>query len=289
MNFSERMGYSEVKSLIQIESIDDELKNGLWNAIWEYYYSLYFNTDNSIEANYGSLKKLTKNIWLDYFKEPIDNLNFDSYKLVPSIKSYFFDPTVPWYELYDFVEFIPDNFESKRGLNERFRNYCNTILEREVSAYRFVAGQITRITTTEEIQEIEEAITNPSTNFLVKTHISKALSLLADREIPDYPNSIKESISAVECVAKVIVNKPNTTLGAALNEIERNGTIEFHADLKEGLKKIYHYTSDSAGIRHALKDNSTVDFEDAKFMLVSCSSFCNYLTAKAIKAGITIS
>jgi len=110
---------------------------------------------------------------------------------------------------------------------------------------------------------------------------------MADRESPDYRTSLKESISAVECIAKVIVGNPNTTLGAALNVIKSNGTVDFHQDLNEGLKKIYHYTSDSDGIRirHALKDTSTVDFEDAKFMLVMCSSFCNYLTVKANKAG----
>ena len=166
--------------------------------------------------------------------------------------------------------------------------YCNKVLEREVSAYRFVGGEIAQIISQEEIQEIEEAIANHSTSDLVKTHISHALQLMADRESPDYRNSIKESISAVECIAKAIVGNPNTTLGAALNEIERRGTIQLHEDLKEGLKKIYHYTSDAAGIRHALKDSTTVDFEDAKFMLVSCSTFCNYLTSKASKARISI-
>lgn len=61
-----------------------------------------------------------------------------------------------------------------------------------------------------------------------------------------------------------------------------------HSDLKEAFKKLYGYTSDADGIRHALMDESNLDFEDAKFMLVSCSAFTNYLIAKAAKSNIKL-
>jgi hypothetical protein len=51
---------------------------------------------------------------------------------------------------------------------------------------------------------------------------------------------------------------------------------------------MYGYTSDAQGIRHALMDEPNLSFEDAKFMLVSCSAFVNYLIAKAAKAGISL-
>ncbi|MGQ9708742.1 MAG: AbiJ-NTD4 domain-containing protein, partial [bacterium] len=35
-------------------------------------------------------------------------------------------------------------------------------------------------------------------------------------------------------------------------------------------------------------DEPNLSFEDAKFMLVSCSAFINYLITKAAKAGIKI-
>jgi len=37
--FSQRHGYKPVKSVIQIESIDEELRTGLWNALDIYYWS----------------------------------------------------------------------------------------------------------------------------------------------------------------------------------------------------------------------------------------------------------
>ncbi len=67
-----------------------------------------------------------------------------------------------------------------------------------------------------------------------------------------------------------------------------NKIIELHPIRKVVLDKFYNYTSDADGIRHALIDEPNLSFEDAKFMLVSCSAFVNYLVTKASKAGITI-
>ena len=64
------------------------------------------------------------------------------------------------------------------------------------------------------------------------------------------------------------------------------GRIKIHSALERGFKQIYGYTSDSDGIRHGLMEEPTCDFEDAKFMLVSCSAFINYLIAKSLKAEI---
>lgn len=63
--------------------------------------------------------------------------------------------------------------------------------------------------------------------------------------------------------------------------------IAIHPALKKGFSNIYGYTSDASGIRHALLDEPNLDFENAKYMLVSCSAFINYLASKAAKAGIT--
>ena len=113
-----------------------------------------------------------------------------------------------------------------------------------------------------------------------------ALDLLSNRKSPDYRNPIKESISAVEAICKIITGKQKATLGGALKEIEKK--IKLHPALKNAFNSLYGYTNDAEGIRHALLDKSSLSFEDAKFMLVSCSAFTNYLISKASKAGIKI-
>ena len=75
----------------------------------------------------------------------------------------------------------------------------------------------------------------------------------------------------------------------ALNVIETKEKIQINSDMKEAFKKLYNYTSDSNGIRHSLTDqNRQPNFDDAKFMLVSCSAFVNYLVSKANKARISL-
>jgi hypothetical protein len=114
----------------------------------------------------------------------------------------------------------------------------------------------------------------------VTTHIRRAVEMLSDRKAPDYRNSIKEAISAVESMCGLVTGKPKATLGDALKQLSANG-VELHPALREGFNKLYGFTSDAHGIRHGLMDKPKLDFEDAKFMLVSCSAFVNLLKARA--------
>jgi hypothetical protein len=119
----------------------------------------------------------------------------------------------------------------------------------------------------------------------VGIHIRTAIEQFSDRKAPGYRNSIKESISAVEAMCKIITGLENAMLPEALKRLEEKG-ISLHAALKKSFISLYGYTSDADGIRHALLEESTLDFDDAKFMLVSCSAFVNYLAAKASKVGV---
>ena len=110
-----------------------------------------------------------------------------------------------------------------------------------------------------------------------------ALELLANRKSPDYRNSIKESISAVEAVCRLITIDQNATLGQAIGKVKKK--VQLHPALERAFDKLYGYTSSADGIRHALLEETDLDFEDAKFMLVSCSAFVNYLVSKSSKAG----
>ena len=96
-----------------------------------------------------------------------------------------------------------------------------------------------------------------------------------DKEHPDYRNSIKESISAVEAAAKNITQNNKATLDDALIIIEKDGKL--HGALKKSFSALYGYTSDANGIRHSLLEESSLKKSDARFMLISCSAFVNYL------------
>ena len=118
----------------------------------------------------------------------------------------------------------------------------------------------------------------------VNIHLSSALSKVSNKNNPDYRNSIKESISAIETIAKIISGDDKADLSKALSKLKDK--IELHPALEQGFKKIYAYASDEDGIRHSIMEEKNLDKEDAIYMLVSCSAFVNYLIVKADKAGI---
>lgn len=277
-SFSQRKGLKPVKSVIQVESIDEELRTGLWNAL-----NLFYWPPSGTTHLFPDTVALCKLLWIYYFKKPLEGISNYWPHTFEEIRKYFFD--CQWHEVYDFVEFVANNYpdEDKR-VNPKFVDFCNAMLERELSAYRFVGGVITQITSEEEIVEIEKALQVPLKP--VTAHLKTALDFFADRKSPDYRNSIKESISAVEAISKLITGDKKATLGEALKIIEKKSKVELHAALKKAFDSLYGYTNDAQGIRHALLKESNLDFEDAKFMLVSCSAFVNYLVAKSAKAGI---
>ena len=164
-----------------------------------------------------------------------------------------------------------------------FQKRFNDLFEREYVGYRFITGKIVPITDKIEMQEIEKAVQTPFEG--ARAQLQKALGFLSDREHPDYKNCVKESISAVESVCKVLANDPKAELGKALKSLIANG-LNIHGSLKSAILALYGYASDEGGIRHAERETeSTVTFEEAKFMMVTCSAIVNYLVAEYGKHG----
>jgi hypothetical protein len=212
-------------------------------------------------------------LWFEYFNLPLDDLDHDWRKVLAILRDYFF--TCRWFEVYDFVEFVAKHYDRYR-FKEVFFDACNHVLEREVSAYRFVSGEIARITEQHEIDEIEHAM--ETARGPAGMHLQRALELLSSRDAPDYRNSIKESISAVEGLVATVLGAQGGTLGQMLKKLEDE--IGLHGAIKNAFSSLYGYTSDEGGIRHALMELPTVKFEDAKFFLVVCSAFLNFVESK---------
>ena len=278
MLFSERTGIKSPK-IMQIEDIDMDLRTGLWNAFVIYYW-------NPLQINWvkpeESLEHLIRNIWLRYFKNEVDELNKDWIHIKDEINDYIY--SCVWYEVYDFLEFIVANHKDAKR-NEDFIIYCNGVLEQELSAYRFVGQKIVCITSQEEISEISSILKQGTFPSIVQIHLQSSIELMNNRVNPDYRNSIKEAISAVEAFCIVTTENNKATLGQALKRMESDDTLNLHPALLKAFEKLYGYTSDSSGIRHSLIEEPNLSLEDARFMLVTCSAFLNYLREKLIKGG----
>lgn len=187
-----------------------------------------------------------------------------------------------WYMIFDFIERYLSVCDEKKA--KLMKDEFNKILEDEASAYRIVDSLVVPITNESELVSIAEA---KATKYdAINTHISKALELYADRRNPDYENSIKESISAVESLCCIITGQTggNATLGKTIKKLKDNG-VHIHSALENAFSSMYGYTSDENGIRHGGIDFKNAPAEDAKYMLVSCSAFVNYLIEKWSKVA----
>lgn len=256
--------------------MSDELRASLWNVLDTFFWSAHgFVLGRN--GGYGRIDEFSRHLWSDYFKKPVDSRpdhvhpRVRGRKILDKIREYFF--SCEWSEVYDLLEFIVRASDKDKP---HLPDYLNQVLARELAGYKFIDGLLVDITDAQESQLLAEALAD--TRFVtVTSHLERALQLLADRKQPDYRNSIKESISAVEAMARVVAEAPKATLGEALKVIERSRRL--HPALKAGFTSLYGYTNDDDGIRHAMLEEPNIDQSDAMYFLFSCTSFINYLKA----------
>ncbi|MCO8081596.1 AbiJ-NTD4 domain-containing protein [Acinetobacter lwoffii] len=282
MRFSERYDYKPVREIIQKESMDDALKNSIWNVFKQIIIEQGKFTKHSSLPNIQDYNLYTffRAYWITFLKKPLDEMPNTVSNIQKDIYQHFFNQ-LKWYEIYDLIEFTIDHLPSdwkKTRYQETLIKLINAVLERENSAYRIIENKIILITSEQEIQSIEEALESTNPYSGVQQHLNQALKLMSDRQNPDYRNSIKESVSALEGMCQKILKKDKVTLGDAIGQIEKQYPI--HPALKASIKSLYGYTSDADGIRHAMLDESNLSYIDAKFMLVACTNFINYLIDK---------
>lgn len=281
MRFSQRIGRRPIKNIIQKDSMDEDLRNGLWNAFQVVVLDVLDRQYNWISGSpHGPLFRM---LWLNFFKYPLDSLDDYWETTRGRIREWYFE--AEWDLVYDFIEFIAQNLLDSD--KESFVEICNSVLEKELSTYRFIGDNIGEITSAAEISAIEAALADSSPFAGINGHLQSALEKFTDRKNPDYRNSIKESISAVEGMARLITGAPKATLGQAIKRLTDNGLV-LHPALKDAWSKLYGYTSDADGIRHAMLEESKIRSSDAKYMLVSCSAFVSYLLELSREAGLKL-
>lgn len=277
--FSDRHGISPVGNGLQIDTIDERSRKLLvadTRDLWRNYIpssrraAIGDGRDRLISDTYVHVFLLEEDEYAEYsvndflsiISETILNETYDS--------------------VLTLIEFLARRMERVAAEDDPlyksgsiFARY-NRTFECELIQFRFVAGLISPITDKVEIDGIQEALCTEHNN--IKEHFEKALRLISSRDNPDYENSIKESISAVEAMCRIIVKDDSATLGNALDKLKQSG-IDIHPALLRAYHALYGFTSDHSGIRHAGRiGESSATFAEAKYMLVSCTAFTNYLT-----------
>lgn len=267
------MGHIVPRLALQVGSVDAPLRNRLWTLVHGHFVEPAVRSFELFRSGPGDL--LAEQAWDEFFKAPLDTMPRDG-RFASQIREWFFEAA--WFQIYDLLEWLAqEHFDARQ-----FTRDCNAVLEAEMSGYRLVHGHVTPIVATMELEAVEAAAGQPV--VAVHQHLRQALAHLSDKQSPDYRNAIKEAISAVEAAARHVADDSKATLAQALKAIDRADSL--HPAMKSAFEKLYGYTSDEGGIRHALS-GTTPDFEDAKFMVVACSAFANYLLGKSARRDPT--
>lgn len=276
MKFSERHGYVEVRTAIQRESMDPLLRTDLWNV------TKIVHDAVTTYTTYTSESALCRGIWQNLWRENADEIPYQPSRFGKVLKAQIHNSE--WFAVYDLIEYIAENIEDGRLRLEAVEAY-NNALARNLAGYRIVNFKITPVDSETDVLAIEDGLRDSEPLAGARHHLNQALSLLSDRTKPDYANSMKESISAVEATCNAITGK--RTLGEALKHLKDSG-MQLHPALETAWSKMYGYTSDEDGIRHFATDQPKVDQAQAKYFLITCSAFVSLLLAEAAKAGIKV-
>ena len=271
--FSDRMGIHRINTEIQVNTLDERTRTALVNVIKSVYTTL-FRDDFELVQRQKFYTSILADVYLQIV-EYRESFRYDENRIMELIAQtilkddYDAALTVVEYIFRYYKKYACEHFmriDAEVLLNDVFR--------KEYVGYRMINGVLVPISDEMEAKEISNALDTPYEN--VHKHLDKALQFIANRDTPDYENSIKESISAVEAMCSLILGKSGT-LGATLKKLEKENYI--HPALNEAFNKLYGYTNDSkSGIRHASEIGSAGStFEEARYMLVTCSAFINYL------------
>jgi hypothetical protein len=277
MRFDERYGYTPVRLEVQVEDLSPETRTRLWNVFHIFFLDNWM--PNSGNARHQAQRRMAARLWLHYFGGRHNSIpyfpDFERY-----VEHYFFDEA-QWFQVYALVEAAANEFEQygQSGASDEFRVAINRVFREDLCDVRFVGTDLLRVTEDEQVVAIESALGAAAGLPGARHHIEQAIALLR-RETADYANSIKESISAVEAAATYVLGEKGT-LGQALGKMEAVTGQPLHPALKGAWEKMYGYTSDADGIRHAAFAKPDADADDALYFLITCSAFVSYLLSKA--------
>lgn len=276
--FSERNGYVNPSKVLILKTVPIEVSNAICSALSRVVQEM----DDDAFMSIGKVKpseKLSQYIWSHFWTDNILEAGYQSKHCWDEVVAWLGSKEIKWYYKIDFIEFIFDHLSECPVLRKKFVDELNGQFETLTFGYRIIEGHVVDVVSEQEIRAIEAAI--DASCDQVSNHLKNALTLYAERPEADYPNSIKESISAVEAQLRLMTSK--STLGKALDALQKTER-KVHPRLKDTIEQLYAYTNQpDTGIRHSRVEGNTDNIpssDEALFMLVTCSAVVNYLKTK---------
>jgi hypothetical protein len=282
-SFAEAEGRVQYPDVLKWGELDQRIRAALWNRFW-----IIFDTYTNSSSGYGSYynSPLKEILLREYVKRRHGFANEfqDRYSNKEICLAHWADyfRTVDYIELFDFITF----FLRDSKCPSAFVNGVAETLNESWSPYRLheEPPTIYPAVSTQEATAIKRDLSEAFNSKFggAKVHLQSALDALNKG---DHRAVVRESIHAVESAVRDFTSDPNALLSRALKKLTDESNL--HPALANAFEKLYAYTSDEQGIRHALVfgENDKVGFEEAIFFVSACSAFIGLLSRKANSAS----
>lgn len=276
-SFSQAQGYEEIPSPLRLEELPKEARTHIWNL---FYLSLKKSSvvpRHSIRLTLGPpWKRVFEDMHASLDNLPLDEWDADFESFCIGLRTRI--EAQPFNKVFDLIEFVVRH----RQCPPRFVTAVGYVFQHCRLAYTLELGPppaIVPAATQEEGAALVRSLRALRQAGLASSaqHLHRASACINDG---DWAGSIRESIHAVESVARQLDPKGGQTLASALKSLERK--VSLHPALKKAFDSLYGYSSDEQGIRHPLLDHveARVGRDEAVFMLGACASFASYLWHK---------
>ncbi len=281
LTFEQAEGVAQLPTQLRLKEISRELRARLW----ELFHRRVTHDGAARRDDASGTTMIPVNPWHsilynEYVRrqfQPADEFEF--YQRVHVTKNTILYGT--YLEVFGLVQWVLRDPNCPAGLADQLAD----VLRESRAAYAVFDGStIIPVGSDAEAKNLARAFADLAASEFhgARAHLREAGSQLT---AGNYGPSIRDSIHAVEGVARVLEPRANT-LPPALSKLEKS--VRIHPALRVGFNNLYGFTNDEDGIRHALLDEpvAQVDEFDALYMLGSCAAFVSYLINKAQQAGL---
>lgn len=268
-SFSQRHGFSPIPTVMQVTDLDSDSRLAIWNMM------VVVNEVSSRRIPQATLDLIATDLWVGPLKKARDEKPWSS-AVWETVKREILHGE--WFNALNITEAYVHISATRITDGPDLQKFFNTALKENLVSYKFIDGMLVAIDSEEGSRAIEAAFAVTEPHAGAREHLSRSARLLSDRTNPDFANSIKESISAVESIVRSVTGE--NTLGAGIKRLNSGGHA-IHPALSSAWSKMYGWTSDADGIRHGSISPADSSQALAKYTLTTCSAFINYLLSIA--------
>jgi hypothetical protein len=212
-----------------------------------------------------------------------------------------------WEKTYDFCERLHNHLAREIGYHDndgdyqvrtpksevqgRIANELQRLFSEEGLAFEFTEGLVRRRGRKHTVDMTTKAqvVLGDARLASARKHYDKALQFFRSPSKPDYENTVKEAVCAVEAAGKVLFPSAKAaTLGELAKWLTTTKDVSVPKALVHTITGVYGYRSGGEGVGHGGAEGGPATKEVAEYVLAVCASQIIYLVDVAIAQEVDV-